>query len=242
MQTLICPACGLEKNKNLFVGRICKSCFYKEKAEFQVVLKDIIICRSCARLKIGFSWKAFSEDIFDDLITDNIKSNLEYKVKNLDITFLKSKIMASMDIKVGKDLLHEKFTFVPKYQYCSDCYKKMSDFFQAVVQLRGFGNSKQTQKEFLRMLDKVKKDELKKGNFGAYLQKQELEGDGIDYYLGAKHLAISFIREIKEHYDIDKKDSFKLVGILPGGKDKIRSTYLIRKHEEKKKEVNDYQK
>jgi NMD protein affecting ribosome stability and mRNA decay len=242
MQTLICPSCGLEKNKNLFVGQICKACFYKEKAKFEVVMRDIIICRSCARLKVGFSWKAFAEEVFEELIKSNIKSNLEYQIKDLDLTFLKSKLIANVTIKVGKDVLEDTFTFVPKYQYCSDCYKKMSDFFEAVVQLRGFGNTKQTQKEFLKMLDKIKKEELKKGNFGAYLQKQEIEGEGIDYYLGSKHLAISFIREIKDQYNVDKKESFKLVGILPGGKDKVRTTYLIRKHEEKTKQENDYQK
>jgi len=242
MQTLICPSCGLEKNKNLFVGQICKDCHYKEKARFEVILKDVIICKSCARLKFGFSWKPFAEDVFEDLIKSNIKSNLDYKLKNLDVTILKNKIIASLDIQVGKDLLHDDFTFVPKYQYCSDCYKKMSDFFQAVIQLRGFGNSKQTQKEFLKLLEKVKKEELKKGNFGAYMQKQEIEGEGIDYYLGSKHLAISFIREIKDHYDVDKKESFKLVGLLPGGKDKVRTTFLVKKHEKEKKEKVDYQK
>jgi len=242
MQTLICPSCGLEKNKNNFVGNICKDCFYKHNAKFEIKLKDIIICKSCGRLKQEFNWIKFSEDSLEDLIVSNIKSNLDYKIKDVDFVFLQHKIEVCIDFTVNKDSFSKCFTFTPKYQYCQDCYKKSSDFFEAIVQLRGFGNDKNTKNTFLRILNKAEKAELKKGNFNAFLQKQEIVNNGIDLYLGSKTLAKSFIKELYKDYIFDKKESYKLVGILPGGKKKIRTTFLIRKHEEKQKEEQILQK
>jgi len=229
MLTLICPKCGLEKNKNTFIDNICKDCYYHENAKFEVNMKDVFICKSCARMKFSFVWKPFSEDSFQSLIEPAIKSNLDFKLKNMDVLFLKKKIIIDLDLQVAKELFHHRYTIVPKFQYCMDCYKKVSDYFESLVQLRDFGNEKHIPKEFLKYLDKAKKEELKKGNYGAYLQKQEVVNNGIDYYLGSKNLALAFIKEIKEHYPVEKKDSYKLVGLLPGGKEKIRTTHLVRK-------------
>ncbi len=244
MQTLICPSCGLERNKNLFIGNICKNCYYKTDAKFDINLKEIILCKSCGRLKSEFFWKAFAEETFEEVIKMNIKANFEYTIKNFDLIFYKNKITAKMEISSGKakkDCFDYKITFTPKLQFCPECYKKVADFFEALVQLRGFGSGKDTHKTFLKILDKAIKEELRKGNYGAFVQKFELVNNGIDYYLGSKQLAQSFIRGIKDQYNVDKKDSFKLVGLLPGGKDKVRYTYLVRKHEEKKKEEVDFQ-
>jgi len=241
MQTLICPSCGLEKNKNQFIGNICKHCYYKDKAKFDVNLKELIICKSCGRLKQGFTWKAFAEDSMADIIKHNIKANFDYNIKDIDIEFFKNKLQATVDFKVGKDLFKEIVSFTPKYQYCQDCYKKIADFHEAVVQLRGFGTEKYLEKEFFQMLEKSKKEELKKGNFCAFLQKYEAVGNGVDFYLGSKGLAQAFIREITDKYRIEKKISYKLVGILPGGKEKIRTTFLIKKYEAPKKEDDSFQ-
>lgn len=241
MQTLICPSCGLEKNKNLFIDNICKACYYKDKAKFSVKIDDIIICKSCGRLKQGFVWKPFAEDSFKGIIESNIKTNFDYRVKSIDINFFRSKLEVDILFSAGKEIFEELLTFSPKYQYCQDCYKKISDYFECEVQIRDFGNNRDVHNEFMKMLNKAAKEELKKGNYGAYLQKFEQVNNGINYYLGSKSLGQAFVREIKEKYDIDKKDSFKLVGILPGGRDKIRTTFLIRKHLDKKKEeVNEY--
>ncbi|PIU22651.1 MAG: hypothetical protein COT14_00100 [Candidatus Diapherotrites archaeon CG08_land_8_20_14_0_20_30_16] len=237
MQTLICPSCGLEKNKNLFEDSICKACFNKDKLFFDIKLKDIILCKSCGRIKEEFMWRQFAEDSFEDLIRKNIKSNLDFTLKNLDLVFSKNKLSVSLNLQVGKAICHYNVSFTPKYQYCPDCYKKISDYFEALVQIRGFGTDKQKEKEVLHLLEKIQKGELKKGNFGAYLQKFEKVNNGFDLYLGSKELARAFIREFAEKYDFEKKESPKLVGILPGGKRKTRTTFLVRKKEEK--DLND---
>lgn len=242
MQTLICPNCGKETKKIDFVENICKSCFYQDKKLFDIKLKDVFVCKSCGRLKTDFFWHPFSEDTLEKLILDKLKSDYDLELKKFDITYFKKKIQVDLDFVINKEQFKDMVIISPKYQYCSDCYKKISDYFQTTVQVRGFKFDANTEKQFKKIQKLAEKDELKKGNFGSFLQKSENVNNGKDYYFGSKGVGQAFIREIKARYDVEVKQSFKLVGMLPGGKEKIRNTFLVRKKEPKKKEVVDYQK
>lgn len=242
MQTLICPNCGKETKKIDFIENVCKSCYYQDKKLFNIKMKDVFVCKSCGRLKTDFFWHPFSEDTLEKLILDKIKSDYDLKVNKFDITYFKKKMQIDLEFNIGKERFEDSVVITPKYQYCSDCYKKISDYFQTTVQVRGFDFDFNTEKEFKKFLKIAEKEELKKGNFGSYLQKSEKVNNGKDYLFGSKNVGQSFIKEIKNKYDIEVKQSFKLVGMLPGGKEKIRNTFLVRKKEPKVKETNDYQK
>ena len=137
MQTLICPHCGKETKKTDFVDNVCKSCYYQDKKLFDIKIKDVFICKSCGRLKTDFFWHPFSEDSIEKLISDKIKSEYEFKLEKFDITFFKKKIKVDLDFLIDKEYFQDSITITPKYQYCSDCYKKISDYFQTIVQVEG---------------------------------------------------------------------------------------------------------
>ncbi len=242
MQTLICPNCGKETKKSDFVDNMCKTCYYVDKKLFDIKLKDVFVCKSCGRLKTDFFWHPFSEDTLEKLILDKLKSDYELKLNKFDITYFKKKMQIDLDFTIDKENFQDSVMISPKYQYCSDCYKKISDYFQTTVQVRGFNFDLATDKEFKRYQKLAEKEEIKKGNFGSYLQKSEKVNNGKDYFFGSKGVGQAFIKEIKARHDVEVKLSFKLVGMLPGGKEKIRNTFLVRKKEPKPKENTEYQK
>lgn len=231
MLTLICPACGKESNRSEFVSNICKYCYYKNNPILTLNTKDILLCKGCARIKSGPMWEQFSEDSFVERIMPHIKTTVDNcEIKSIEPVFFKNKIRIDVDVNVAKGDIQKQINILlsPKYQYCSDCSKKTSGFFQSIVQLRGFENTVAVKNQFLSMLKKATKDEIKEGNFLAYLEKIDEVSTGIDFYLGSKNLALAFIREIKEHYAVEQKFSTKLIGLV-NNKKKVRNTFLVRK-------------
>ncbi len=228
MRTLICPSCGLERDYSEFIEGVCKSCYYKDKSKFEIRVKDILICKSCGRMKVENFWKPFSEDSLIDYFKDNIKSNYNFELIDLNLTFYRKKFKVLVKYSIDSIVSEDTVSFTPKYQYCVDCYKKISDFFDSLIQIRGFQNIKDINKKMIKCLDEAKKNELKKGNFTAFLQKMEDVNGGLDLYLGSKTLAQALLREIKDRYNVEIKTSYKIVGILQGGKNKVRTTFLVR--------------
>jgi NMD protein affecting ribosome stability and mRNA decay len=243
MLTLICPKCGKEKKREQFIDNICNECYFGNKNIAELKTTEMTICKNCARKKHKFQWQAFSEDEIADFIKENLKVDLpEYSIEDIDIEFYKNKIKVIVKIKgkIGKQSLTatQEFNISLRYQYCEDCYKTISDFYKAIVQIRFSEEEIEKYKEklgkksmndfILKLMDKTVKEQRRDGDYLANVQKIEKTKNGFDMYIGSKTQAVTFMREIKQHFDYERKDSKSLIGMDKTGKEKLRYTFLIR--------------
>lgn len=242
MLTLMCPKCGKEKNKDSFTGKVCSDCYMDKRKIIELKIREISLCKKCGREKNKFKWASFSEDEVIDKIAENIKVDLdEYELQDIELDFYKNKIVANVSVKGklnGKSIAsREEFNLPLTYQYCEDCYKSISDYFVATVQIRYDHPDeyyieilgKKTLNEYLlKLMNSVIKEQRKEGDFLANVQKVEVVKNGLDIYVGSKRQALEFIKAIKPIFRYERKDSTSLIGMDKRGKEKIRYTFLVR--------------
>lgn len=235
MLTLICPSCGNESKKTNFMGTLCKTCYYKNHSLLTFHAKDVFLCKGCGRIKFGSNWEPFSEDSFVDKFATSIRTLGSCEIKSCTPVFFKDRIRLDAKVKIKGNTKLQKVSvgLSPKQQFCPDCSKKLGGFFQSIIQLRGFEDTELVKDNFMKLFKKVAKEEVKDGNYLAYLEKVEDVRNGLDFYVGSKNLAMAFIRAIKEKFDVEMKYSAKLIGMV-NNKKKVRNTFLVRKKEEKK--------
>ena len=243
MLTLICPKCGKEKNKDVFMNNVCMQCYLSEKDFVTLKRPEFTLCKSCFRIRSKNKWISFSEDELESMVEDNLKIEFpEYKIQDIQLDFYKNKVKAVVVIegKLDEHIVEQKREFVIslKMQNCDDCYKTMSDFFQSILQVRYDDEAKEKyakvfgKKEPLvfmtDLMRNVIKERRKKGDFLAYVYKVTETKHGFDMQIGSKQQAMEFLKEIKQLFYYERKESNSLVGIDQRGKEKLRHTFLIR--------------
>jgi NMD protein affecting ribosome stability and mRNA decay len=243
MLTLICPKCGTEVEKEKLIAGLCTNCYFKGKEIVTLKLEELKLCKSCGRTKLKYKWIAFSEDEIEKIIKDALKVDAdEYKIKDIDIKFIKKQLKVRIDLEIKIDNntipLHKEYIIKLEGLYCDDCYKTISDFFNVVLQIRYSEEAENKYKKIHKITDFktyilniVKtsiKDSRKNGDFLAAMQKTEDTKNGFDIYLASKQLGMEILRNIKAKFLIEQKTSLKLVGIDNKKREKIRYTYLVR--------------
>jgi len=243
MLTLICPKCGKEKNKDLFIESVCRDCYLNKKQIIDLKVKEITLCKKCGREKRKFMWQSVGEDEIQQYLEENLKIDLpEYEINSIDLDFYKNKIIATVTVSGivnnQKITSQESFNIALNSQYCDDCYKSISDYYQATIQVRYDNTTLERYKEelgkkslssyIIRMMENVIKEQRKEGDFLANIQKIEETKNGFNIYIGSKQQAIEFIKAMKPIFQYDRKDSSSLIGQDKTGKGKVRYTYLLR--------------
>jgi len=243
MLTLICPKCGKEKDKDQFIATVCAECSFSIKDIASLKTTELTICKGCGRVRYKNKWDLFSEDDLKKIVEENIKVSLqEYEIKDIITEFYKDKIKIIVKIN-GKAENYKietvkEFNIALKTIYCDDCYKNMSDYFIATIQIRYTKTEEEKYKPvignynmadyFVRVIQNAVKDLRKTGDFSAHIQKIEQDKNGINIMVGSKMQAVSFIKSIKPTFEYTRKDTKSMVGIDKKGHEKLRYTYLIR--------------
>jgi len=235
-QTLICPKCGKEKPKTEFIDSVCLDCFFKNREFVNLKKNKLQICKGCGRLFYKNKWQVFSLDDLKEIVEENLKVDFDnYDLEDIFFDIYPEMITANIKIKgtIGNHSVesNRKLNISLTRQYCEDCYKSLSNYFQATLQIRFSKDDekyKTIKKDILKILNSIVKEERKKGDFLAFVEKIADVKNGFDIYLGSKTLAFAVIRVLKSKYTYERKDSTTLIGMDKKGKNKIRYTYLIR--------------
>jgi nonsense-mediated mRNA decay protein 3 len=102
-------------------------------------------------------------------------------------------------------------------------------YYEAILQIRA-DNRPLTEEEEDDIVHTV--TEMTIADYGsddkAFVTKVSSDKFGLDFQIGSEHLCRMIAKDLESRYLAQRKDNYKLVGQDKGGKDKFRTTILIR--------------
>lgn len=202
-----CPKCGILDSEARFVGNFCEQCYLSMNAPSLPARITIYVCRDCGAYRFGKRWSESLHGLNDEIA-------LSLKNKKLGIP--KVRISDDMDyVRVEYESM-DKIYKIPlrvKQSLCDICSRKLSGYYEAIIQLRGgYVNDK--------FIDKLLRN-LEKNTFISKIVKLK---EGIDVYCGDKKAVSSVLSSMK----LKPKISHTLYGINKGRK-VYRTTFLLKK-------------
>jgi len=127
----------------------------------------------------------------------------------------------------------EEYNIEIRFSYgtCDTCGMKSGGYYEATLQIRADGRQL-TEAEEDDIVDTVTEMTIAQYGFDdkAFVTKISSDKYGIDFQIGSEHLCRSIADVLESRYLAQRKQNYKLVGQDKGGKDKFRTTILIRLH------------
>lgn len=221
-----CPKCGKETDE-LYEG-LCKECFKSEKKVIEIPEKiNITICPKCGRLKKGRKWK--TEEL-KEFVKKEIKRiiEIEGEIKEIKFDFKELENGLKVEIKVKtyliNNMLSESRKIVKigiKKERCKYCEKRLSGYYETVIQLRSEDNKKIN--KALKIIKNIIKGLEDNMGFVSNIRKVK---NGYDLFIGSKGLGNRISKKIKKELNAEKKDSYTLT-TRKEGKDIYKTTILL---------------
>lgn len=196
-----CPICGKSDQKVAFHGELCMECAKERISPLPTV--RVRVCPKCnevidkARKKKGMTFEAEASRMLK-IKQQNPKYSADYKTVEYDTPAGR----ISQDIVV----LTEK-------EMCAECARKGSQYFEAIIQLRG------DEKRMDIMAERL----LKRISSRSFIPKIEELKEGLDIYCGSRNEAISALNS----QQLGFLRTEKLAG-EKDGKRLYRTTLLVR--------------
>lgn len=207
----ICILCG----KSSEIDNFCSDCWLKTRELFNIEDFEIIVCE-CGSYYYKGEWRRF-EDL-DELIKQLTRSRIETEneIVGVDIFLKKAGNVYTVTIKAkgyikpcNKIKVEEKTIRVRvRWRKCDRCKKVLSNYYEAIFQIRGF----EVPEEIANMLSD-------------YISKIKEQKNGFDIYLIDKKIAKKAIKRFKE-LGFKIKVSYEYVG-MKKGKKLYRDIYSI---------------
>ena len=208
MHNLICPKCGVTSDKAQFIGPFCINCSpirIECPREF-----SIEICQKCGKMRLARDWIKLDDSIIQKLFRRKCRGEffkVEYDTKTNTATFFIEK--EGNIFKVERVVKYK-----PLKSMCVDCTRKGSNYFEAIIQLRG-------RPERILKYEKLLTDALKEK--GTFIAKTEDLKEGKDLYVGSSKAVVEIFRDMGLRTTISRT----LHG-LKQGKRLYRTTFLLR--------------
>jgi len=203
-----CFICG-KKTEKLIEG-YCEDCYNKNYSLIKIPKEiNVIKCSKCDRFKSRNAW-------IDGEIEDLIKNDIKILGGNVKIRIEGNKIFATgflRDSKKSKEETCETNIKIKKI-LCPNCSKKLGDYFESTIQLRG-----DVTEEILDFIDEKFREKT-------FYKIERVKG-GLNLCIGNKNIANQVAEELKRRYTLEIKKSFKLF-TKKDGKDVYKCTILIR--------------
>lgn len=207
-----CFVCG-KKTEDLTEG-MCKKCYNKDKDLISVPkVIEIDACSKCPMFKIKHKW---IDAEIKDIILDKIKvigNNVEIEIKSKHPNY---EIIAS---NKNEEESHKVVVKIKK-RICPICARKFTQYYEAVLQIRG---------NYTDRIINIIEDQLfiiSKKDKKAFHTLHEVTG-GIDVRIGSKSAAWNIAELLKKKYKCTVKRSFELIG-KKKGKEIYRSFTALR--------------
>ena len=205
-----CPTCNRSSDTVKFYGSFCEFCTKEKFSNSLKRLVEVTRCKNCERIRKGSFFVEATGRNMDELLASKFHGyrvhliNLTGRLATVDIT--EATPEGDLSIEKGIEIKYNKVL-------CEKCYKRMSDYYEAVIQLRG---SKERIDKFVERIYKFfeKQDE--------YVSQLKDVDNGIDVFVSNKKTAGAFMSE----YDLKPNVSFTLYG-EKNGRRIYKNTYAL---------------
>jgi nonsense-mediated mRNA decay protein 3 len=206
----------------------------------------LLSCKRCGSVKVPGGWKKLSdlstetEDLWPHQVDILLDNEVKPLVRNVELTVKEEKrldrvlyITLSALGKSHEDLSPhtEHYPVEIRFSYgtCDSCGMMSGGYYESTLQIRADGRP---------LTDEEKDDivhlvtEMTVAQYGsddkAFVTKISSDKYGMDFQIGSEQLCRSIADVLEAQYLAQRKQNYKLVGQDKGGKDKFRTTILIR--------------
>ena len=208
-----CPICNKSSDDIRFVGEFCQDCTINALKKKIPEGAEVYQCKSCERVKVGMDNFNLTKSALTAALQIAIKApGCDFKVVSFTKTDASLRFRCSVEGSTVE--FDDNINLRIRKWMCRDCVRKVSGYYEALVQLRG--------DVFLvdKMLKKIKAY-VEKNN--AFVAKTERINSGYDLYISDKKLVSYFF----SLYKLKPERSYTLYG-MKKGKKLYRHIYSLR--------------
>ena len=224
-----CPICG--KTEARFIKGFCEECYQKKHAlvEFPSSI-EFGQCRQCAKIRVSQKMLPLDSGSLALIAEKSIKVHeLENPVKSVSIKEDSGGFFAEVAVKGTIDsvpmLFEKKIPLKPKPILCDACMRLSSQYFEAIIQIRG--NDRQKLRQAFSLIKNFFNKSREKDSLAAITESSE-KGGRIDLKIGSKKAAYHAAKLVEREFGAQIKVSKKLVGVDDNKQEKYRFTFLVR--------------
>lgn len=240
-----CYQCG----KPSVLDGLCVDCYDKEHPLIEVTTPlTLLSCKQCGSVKVPGGWKklTFEAADSDDLWPHQVEILLDNEVKplvhgiELEIEEEKrlDRVLHIILRVFGKSHENlpphdEEYKVEIRFSFgtCDTCGMKSGGYYEATLQIRADGRqvTEEEEDDIVRIVT-----EMTIAQYGsddkAFVTKISSDKYGMDFQIGSEHLCRSIADVIESRYLAQRKQNYKLIGQDKAGRDKYRTTILLRLH------------
>ena len=206
-----CPTCNRSSADCHFYGDFCEFC---ARDRFGLKLDEAIEitrCKKCGKIRVVGDFVLPTEQNIEDAVKRRFS---KYALTLLRVERSGNVVVELIDERNRSQVKIEKEIKVDyKKTLCESCYKRLSDYYEAVVQVRG------NEQRGIRIMKKIKEYFERRGEF---ISKVKRVDNGYDVFVSNKRMASQFMSFMKLHPVV----SYTLTGVK-NGKKIYKNTYAI---------------
>ncbi len=197
----ICPKCGASNKDKEFKGNFCIDCYIEMNLPKLPEKITVYICRECGATKVR-SWEDVDiESAMESLLKDKKMGKPHVRLEDKYAIIKYPEINREFKVRVKE-----------KKSLCDQCARRVSGYYEAIIQVRDSYYNEKFIEKLLKNLEKA-----------TFISKIVEEKKGIDIYVGDKMIARSILSALK----VKPKVTHTLYGVKDG-KRVYRTTFLIR--------------
>ncbi len=208
-----CPTCGNSSASVAFFGNFCEDCTKKKLASSLPASVELKRCKRCGNIKAVGAFAQPDARSLVSAIGQQLGGGYLIKFIGMDESAGRARLSISEDTPNGTVTVEHEIALEYKGVLCEVCYKKASNYHEAVVQLRGDSARGQ------RMLEKLNTYVERRNGF---ITKVEDADNGVNVYVSSKKLASAFMFAMK----LKPVVSFTLAGVKKGRR-VYKNTYAL---------------
>ena len=232
---MFCVECGKEGD---LIGPLCPECHSKKHVRVSLPEHiDVTVCGHCSAFLIGGAWKETGSvrEAAEEAVRLVLSLPRDVGLETLSVQ-LDERDEHAFEARVTMTVTSHGHTFARdatttirlKHGSCKECSKQMGSYYEAILQIRGGGQSlDETTEERVRELVEGRVEAMRAESRASFVTKVERVRGGLDYYLGASRSGRLIARELQEKFCAEYKESSSLWGQREG-RDVYRDTFLIR--------------
>ncbi len=207
-----CPTCNRSSNDAHFIGEFCETCIKNKLSKELPIKVSVEVCKSCGRIRTRDGYAPPNKESIQDAISLGIHRKWKISVKDFD---WRNALLIFKEEYGNENVKMEKRIAVKtKKTMCTDCYRRTSGYYEAILQIRG--PDKKVEEIVSRLMNFI-------SDRGAFSSRVDELENGYNIYISDKKVANAFF----EYYELKPGRSYSLYG-MKRGKELYRNIYILR--------------